>query len=81
MTLPPVLLQEQPAELLLLEGALVSWSLAMDECGEHEDLCGLGHQSVIPYVNRRTELYCSKSALPEPAFFVRPYDVAPARAF
>jgi hypothetical protein len=67
--------------LLLLEGALVSWSLAMDECDEHEDLCGSGRQSVIPYVHRRTELYCSKPALPEPAFFIRPCDVAPARAF
>jgi hypothetical protein len=45
--------------VLLLEGDLVSWSLAMDECGEYEDLCGLGHRSIIPYVHGRTELYCS----------------------
>jgi hypothetical protein len=43
----------------LLEGALVSWSLAMDERGGHEDLRGLGHRSVIPYVHGRTELYYS----------------------
>jgi hypothetical protein len=64
MTLPPVPLQEQPAVVLLLEGALVSWSLAMDECGGHEDLCGSGRQSIIPYVYVRTELYCSSLALP-----------------
>jgi hypothetical protein len=45
--------------VLLLEGALVSWSLAMDEHGGHEDLRGLGRRSVKPYVHRRTELYCS----------------------
>jgi hypothetical protein len=46
--------------VLLLEGDLVSWSLAMDERGEHEDLCGSGRQSVIPYVHGRTELYWSR---------------------
>jgi hypothetical protein len=45
--------------VLLLEGALVSWSLAMDECAGHEDLRGSGRQSVIPYVHGRTKLYCS----------------------
>jgi hypothetical protein len=45
--------------VLLLEGALVSWSLAMDEHGEHEDLHASGRRSVIPYVHRRTELYYS----------------------
>jgi hypothetical protein len=52
MTLPPVPLQEQPAMLLLLEGALVSWLLAMRKYGGHEDLCGSGRRSVIPYVHR-----------------------------
>jgi hypothetical protein len=50
--------------VLLLEGALVSWSLAMNEGDGHEDLRGSGHQSVIPYIHRRTELYCSRLALP-----------------
>jgi hypothetical protein len=59
MTLSPVLLQEQPAVVLLLERDLVSWSLGMDERGEHEDLCGSDRRSVIPYVHRRTKLYCS----------------------
>jgi hypothetical protein len=59
MTLPPVPLQEQPAVVLLLEGIVVSWSLAIDERNEHEDLCGSGHRSVVPYVHGRTELYCS----------------------
>jgi hypothetical protein len=45
--------------VLLLEGALVSWSLAMDERGGHKDLRGSGHRSVIPYVHGRTEIYCS----------------------
>jgi hypothetical protein len=42
----------------LLEGALVSWSLAMDECGGHGDLRSSHCQSIIPYVHGRTELYC-----------------------
>jgi hypothetical protein len=45
--------------VLLLEGVLVSWSLAMDERGGHKDLRGSGRRSVIPYVHGRTELYCS----------------------
>jgi hypothetical protein len=63
-TLPPVLLQEQPAVVILLESAFVSWSLAMDEHGEHEDLRGSNHRSVIPYVHGRMELYYSSLALP-----------------
>jgi hypothetical protein len=54
-----VLLQEQPAVVLLLERVLVSWSLDMDEHGGHEDSRGSDRQSVIPYVHGRTELYCS----------------------
>jgi hypothetical protein len=54
-----VLLQEQLVVVLLLEGALVSWSLAIDECGGHEDLRGLGRWSIISYIVRRMELYCS----------------------
>jgi hypothetical protein len=45
--------------VLLLEGVLVSWSLAMDERSGHEDLHGSGHRIVIPYVQVRMELYCS----------------------
>jgi hypothetical protein len=52
----------------LLEEALVSWSLAMDEHGGHEDLRGLGHRSVIPYVHGRTELYFPQACMPEPTF-------------
>jgi hypothetical protein len=58
-TLPPELLQEQLVVVLLLERVLVSWSLAMDEHGGHENLRGSGRRSVIPYVYERTELYCS----------------------
>jgi hypothetical protein len=54
-----VLLHEQPVVVFLLEGALVSWSLAMNERGGHQDLCGSGRWSVITYVHRRTGLYCS----------------------
>jgi hypothetical protein len=70
-TLPPVLVQEQPAVVLLLESALVSWPLAIDERSGHEDLRGLGRRSVISYVHGRTWLYCSsRSCLcePEPSF-------------
>jgi hypothetical protein len=66
--LPPELLQEQSAVILLFERALVSWSLAMDERGRHEDLRGLGYQSVIPYVHGRTKLYCSSMYEPESAY-------------
>jgi hypothetical protein len=45
--------------ILLLEMTLTSWSLAIDERGRYEDLRGLSHQSVIPYVYGRIELYCS----------------------
>jgi hypothetical protein len=72
MTLSPVLLQEQPAVVLLLESDLVSWSLAMDERGGHKHLHGLGRRSVILYVQERTELYCSNPALPEPAYLSAP---------
>jgi hypothetical protein len=80
VTLPPVLLQEQPAVVLLLEGVLVSWSLAIDERGGHEGLHGSGRRSVIPYVHRRTGVVLLKPAL-EPAFSPRPCEEAPARAF
>jgi hypothetical protein len=45
--------------VLLLEGALISWSLAMDEHSGHEDLRDSSRRSVIPYVHGRMELYCS----------------------
>jgi hypothetical protein len=45
--------------VLLLEGTLVFWSLAINEHGGHEDLCGSAHRSVIPYTRGRIELYCS----------------------
>jgi hypothetical protein len=60
VTLSPMPLQEQPTVVLLLERALVSWSLAMDERGGHEDLRGSGRRNVTRYVHGRTELYCSK---------------------
>jgi hypothetical protein len=44
--------------VILLEGALVSWLLAMREYSGHEDLRGSGRRSVIPYIHRRKELYC-----------------------
>jgi hypothetical protein len=59
---------EQSVVVLLLDEALVSWSLAMDEYDGHEDLRGSGRWSVIPYVHRRTELYCSSLYEPEPFF-------------
>jgi hypothetical protein len=45
--------------VLLLKGALVSWSLAIDERGRHEDLYGPGRRIIIPNVHEKTELNCS----------------------
>jgi hypothetical protein len=73
MTFSSVLLYEQLTVVLLLEGALVSWSLAIDERGGHEDLYGSDRQSVIPYVHGRTEFYCSSLSClcdPEPYLFL-----------
>jgi hypothetical protein len=69
--------------VLLLERALISWSLAMDERCGYEDLCGLGHRSVIPYVHGRTKLYCSSlPCLSLPIYLPPPSrEEAPARAF
>jgi hypothetical protein len=65
--------------VLLLEGVFVSWSLAMDERGGHEDLCGSSRRSVIPYVYGRTELYCS--SLYEPESFSDPCEEVSPRSF
>jgi hypothetical protein len=56
--------------VLLLERALVSWSLAMDERGGHKDLRVSGRRSVISY--ERTELYCSRMYEHEPFLFFDP---------
>jgi hypothetical protein len=45
--------------ILLLKEDLVSWSLAMDKRGEHEDLYDSDRRSVISYVHERTGSYCS----------------------
>jgi hypothetical protein len=58
--------------VLLLEGDLVSWSLAMDERVGHEDLRGLVRQSVIPYVYGRTELYYSSLPFSSANLFLTP---------
>jgi hypothetical protein len=49
--------------IILLDEALVSWTLVMDERGGHKYLCGLGRRSVIPCVHVRTELYCAQAYL------------------
>jgi hypothetical protein len=59
-------LLEQPTVVLLLEGDLVSWSLAMDKRGGHKDLRDSGRRSVIPYIHGRTKLYCSSLYEPGP---------------
>jgi hypothetical protein len=74
--------------ILLLQGALVSWSLAIDEHSGHEDLRGSSYRSVISYVHGRMELYCSSQPClceTEPYLFpadrpTDPCEVAPARA-
>jgi hypothetical protein len=42
--------------VLLLEGALVYWSLAIDERGGQEDLRGSDRRSVIPYIHGRMDI-------------------------
>jgi hypothetical protein len=49
--------------VLLLDESLVSWSLALGECGGHDDLRGSGRLSVTPYVHGKTELYCAQACL------------------
>jgi hypothetical protein len=63
-TFSPVLLQEQSPVDLLLERVLVSWSSAIDERSEHENLHDSDRRSVIPYVHGRMVLYCPSLALP-----------------
>jgi hypothetical protein len=46
--------------VLLWGRHLASWLLALGERGGHDDLCGSGRLSVIPYVQGRTELYCAQ---------------------
>jgi hypothetical protein len=53
--------------VLLLERAFVSWLLAMDEHGGHEDLRGSDRRSVITYAHGRIGVVLLKLALPEPA--------------
>jgi hypothetical protein len=60
---------------------LASWSLAMDEHSGLEGLRGSGHRSIIPYVHRRTELYCPSLYEPEPFPFSDLFEVAPTRTF
>jgi hypothetical protein len=74
-------LQERLDVVLLLEGDLVSWSLAMDERSGYEDLHGSDHRSVIPYVHGRTGVVLLKHALPEPAFLSAPCEEVSTRSF
>jgi hypothetical protein len=80
--LSPVLLQEQTVVVLLLGRVLASWSLALDEHGGHQDLCGSGHRSVMSYVYGRTVLYCSSlSCLCEPETFFQPFELVSTWSF
>jgi hypothetical protein len=67
--------------VLLLEMILVSLSLAMDERDGHEDLRGSDYRSVIPYIYRRTELYCSSLSCLSLSFLSSPCEEASVRAF
>jgi hypothetical protein len=44
------------------------WLFALDERGGHDNLCGSGRLSIIPYIHGRTELYFC-SSLPCLSFF------------
>jgi hypothetical protein len=63
MTLLLVLLQSHLVVVFLLERALISWSSAINERSEYQDLRGSDRRSVIPYINRRIELYYSRLTL------------------
>jgi hypothetical protein len=69
--------------VLLLDRALVSWPLAMDERSGHEDLRASGRRSVISYVHGRIGLYCSSLPclkLPfRPSDFDRPIFPTPVK--
>jgi hypothetical protein len=67
--------------VLLWEMSLASWLLALGECGGHNDLRGLGRLSVIPYVHRRTVLYCAQVCLALALSFFNLCEVASTRAF
>jgi hypothetical protein len=54
-------LQEQPTVVLFWGRSLASWLLALGERGGHDDLCGSGRLSVIPYVHGRIELYYAQA--------------------
>jgi hypothetical protein len=53
----------------------------MDERGGHEDLRDSGHRIVIPYVHRRTELYCSSLPCLSLPVCPPPSEEASGRAF
>jgi hypothetical protein len=55
--LPPEPLSERPTVVLLRGRRLASLVVRPCERGGHDDLHGLGHLSVTPYVHGRTELY------------------------
>jgi hypothetical protein len=80
-TLPPELLQELPAVVLLWGRPLASWLLAIDEHSGLEGLRGSGRRSVIPYVHGRTVLYCSSLYEPEPFLFSTPQMWRPPEPF
>jgi hypothetical protein len=56
----------------LLKRDLFSWSLVMNKCDGHKDLCGSDHQSAIPYVHGRTRVILFKPTLPESIFSSAP---------
>jgi hypothetical protein len=50
--------------MVLLRGRhLAFWLLALGERGGHDDLRGSARLSIIPYVHKRTELYCAQAYL------------------
>jgi hypothetical protein len=51
--------KSSPVVVLYWRGIKSLW-LAMDEHGEHQDLRGLGHRSVTPYVHRRMRVVLLK---------------------
>jgi hypothetical protein len=67
--------------VLLWGRPLASQLLVIAEHSGHQGLCGSGRRSVIPYIHRRTVLYCSSLYEPEHFLFPTPLKRCPPEPF
>jgi hypothetical protein len=61
--------------VLLLDGILVSWSLALGERDGHDDLCGSDRLNIISYVHGRTKLYYAQAYLTRAFLFLTYFSI------